>query len=170
MRQGRAVSEDLSKLSEAIAKWRADGGGRGKKIPEELWNEAERVARSDGVWLTAKATRLTYEALKQRIARADGDGATAPRETTPAASGRRVPRRRAKQRTTRAPSTSRRRQGRKTEFVELSAVQLLGASSTMCTVVEVENKAGVRMTVRLAREAQIDEVARLIVAFGRRDG
>jgi hypothetical protein len=122
------------------------------------------------VWLTAKATRLTYEALKQRIARADGDSATAPRETTPATSGRRVHRRRAKQRTTRAPSTSRRRQRRKTEFVELSAAQLLGAPSAMCTVVEVEDKAGVRMTVRLAREAQIDDVARLVAAFGRRDG
>jgi hypothetical protein len=169
MRQGRAVSEDLKKLSEAIAKWRADGGGRGKKIPEELWNEVVRVARSDGVWLTAKATRLTYEALKQRIARADGDGATTPRETTPAVSGRRVHRRRAKQRTTRAPSTSRRRQRRKTEFFELSAAQLL-APSTMCTVVEVEDKAGVRMIVRLARETQIDDVARLIAVFGRRDG
>ena len=119
-----------------------------------LWNEAVRVARSDGVWLT-KATRLTYEALKQRSARADGDGATAPRETTPAASGRRVHRRRAKQRTTRAPSTSRRMQRRKTEFVELSTAPLLGAPSAMCTVVEVEDKAGVRMIVRLAREAQI---------------
>jgi len=169
MRQGRLVSEDLKKLSEAIAKWRADGGGRGKKIPEELWNEAVRVARSDGVWLTAKATRLTYEALKQRIARADGDGATAPRETTSAARGRRVHRRRAQQRTTRAPSTSRRMQRRKTEFVELSAAQLLGAPPTKCTVVEVEDKTGVRMIVRLLGETPIDDVARLIAVFGRRE-
>jgi hypothetical protein len=169
MGQARAVSEDLKQLSEAIAKWRADGGGRGKKLPEELWSEAVRVARSDGVWRTAKATRLTYGALKQQIARADGDGATASRETTPPASERRAPRGRAKRRKKPAPSSSRGARRGEAEFVELSAAQLLGAPSTKCTVVEVEDKSGVRMIVRLGGETQIDDVARLIAAFGRRE-
>jgi hypothetical protein len=64
MGQERELSEDLTRLSEAVAKWRAERGGRGKRIPEELWSEAARVARTDGVWLTAKATRLNYWALR----------------------------------------------------------------------------------------------------------
>jgi hypothetical protein len=51
----------------------------------------------------------------------------------------------------------------------LSAAQLLGTPTTMCTVVEVEDKTDVRMIVRLARETPIDDVARLIAVFGRRD-
>jgi hypothetical protein len=170
MAQARAVSEDLKKLSEAIAKWRADGGGRGKKIPEEMWSEAVRVSRSDGIWRTAKATRLTYDALKRQIARADGDGATARRETTPTpASERRAHRRRAKSGQKPARLSGRRARRREPEFVELSAAQLLGAPSTKCTVVEVEDKAGVRMIVRLLGDTQIDDVVRLIAAFGRRE-
>jgi hypothetical protein len=164
MGQGRAVSEDLKKLSEAIAKWRADGGGRGKKIPEELWNEAVRVARSDGVWRTAKATRLTYESLKRQIARAGGDGTTAPCETTaPPARERRAHRRRAKNRKRPALSSRRGARRREAEFVEVSPAQLLGAPSTKCTVVEVEDKAGVRIIVRLPRHYRVRNSAPWIV-------
>jgi hypothetical protein len=111
---------------------------------------------------------LTYEALKKQIARADDDGATASRETTPPAGERRAPRR-VKSRKKHAPSSSRRARRRKTQFVELSATQLLGAAPTKCTVVEVEDKSGVRMIVRLLGETAIDDVARLIAVFGRRE-
>jgi hypothetical protein len=75
-RQGTA-SEDLTRLTEAVAKWRAAGGGvRGSKIPDDLWNEAVRVARVDGVWRTAKALGFKYEGLKRRIERGDGGDRT----------------------------------------------------------------------------------------------
>jgi hypothetical protein len=35
-------------------------------MPEELWQEAVHVARSAGLYATAKATRIKYEALKER--------------------------------------------------------------------------------------------------------
>lgn len=75
----RTVSEDLTRLMEAVAKWRAEGGGRGSKIPQDLWNEAVRVARVEGVWRTAKALRFRYEQIKKRIDWADGgDGSQFP--------------------------------------------------------------------------------------------
>jgi hypothetical protein len=78
-RERRAVSQELTKVSDAVAQWRAEGGGRGSKIPDDLWNEAVRVARVEGVWRTAKALRFRYERLKERIEGADGgDGSHVP--------------------------------------------------------------------------------------------
>lgn len=177
MGRERRPSQDLRELSEAVAKWRAEGGGRGTKIPEELWNEAVRVARVDGVWLTAKATRFKYEKLRELIARADGsEGTTAASEIhsmEPARANERRGRRRRGRRTgmkQRTSSSSSRAAGRQANaFVELTAAQLLGSSSAAGTVVEVEDKAGRRMIVRLAKEAHVD-VAKLVWAFRRRGG
>ena len=154
MGRERGPSENLGKLSEAVGEWRAKGGGRGKRIPVELWDEAVRVARVEGVWRTAKATRFEYEGLKRRLAGAEGGEATTAADeidsTEPARAGKR--RRRA---TAREQSS---------EFVELSTAQIVGAPPT-AMVVEVEDKAGVRMTVRL--EPAVD-VAQLVAAFRRR--
>src|ERR671923_2202404 len=149
-----ALSEDLGKLSEAIAKWRGEGGGRGTKIPDELWNEAVRVARVEGVWRTARAMRLEYAALKQRLARAGGEVTTA---ASPARRRRRAGLARPTRQSGRKPPSSRRRKARRqsSEFVELSTAQLVGAPPTG-TIVEVEDKAGMRMTVRLAKDAPVD--------------
>jgi hypothetical protein len=173
MGRKRTPSEDLAKLSEAVARWREQhgGGGRGRTIPEELWNEAVRVARLDGLWLTAKATRLQYDAIKQRIARADGSEVTTAVRASAQHRGRRHERRACpNRRGMRAMASKRGATRRQHEFVELSAAQLLGAPSTTGTVVEVEDKAGVRMIVRLAKQAHVDEVARLISVFRRRRG
>src|SRR6266545_1432275 len=64
-RERRAASAELTRLTEAVAKWRAAGGGRGSRIPEELWNEAARVAQIDGTWRTAKAIAFRYDTLKK---------------------------------------------------------------------------------------------------------
>jgi len=176
MGRERASSEDLAKLSEVVATWRAEEGGRGSTIPDELWNEAVRVARVDGVWRTAKATHFKYDALKQRLARADGgEGATVAHEIDSTKSaragtgrGRRRGRAHPTQRRARKSSSSRDADRRRPdEFVELSATQLLGVSPTTGTVVEVEDRAGARMTVRLAKESPVD-VAKLVAAFRRR--
>jgi hypothetical protein len=67
-----------------VDEWRKrEGGGRGKRIPDELWAEAVQVALVDGLHATAEATRFNYERLKQRckaaraagaVAKADGGG------------------------------------------------------------------------------------------------
>jgi hypothetical protein len=53
--------------------WRKrEGGGRGARIPEELWQEAVRLARVDGLYVTAQTLRFNYERLKERSGGADG--------------------------------------------------------------------------------------------------
>jgi hypothetical protein len=60
-------SETLVELCECVEAWRSrEGGGPGRRVPEELWEQAVRVARVDGLTATARATHLNYERLKQR--------------------------------------------------------------------------------------------------------
>lgn len=76
---GQTGSLELRALRERVAAWRKQGGGRGSRIPEPLWDEAVRVARTSGLHATAQATRFNYERLKERSGKADGSGAdTAP--------------------------------------------------------------------------------------------
>lgn len=156
----RRPSLDLAKLRDAVAQWRKRGGGRGSRIPEELWNEAVRVARVDGVWWTSRVVHFNYQRLKRRI---DREGSISSSESTvageiapTASAGHDEPRNR------RRPPNA---------FVELRCAPIDDGSSPLATgtVVEVEDKAGTRMTVRLARETHVD-VARWISAFRRRRG
>ena len=41
-----------------LTQWRAQHGGRGIPVPEELWAEVVKVARVEGVGPTARALRL----------------------------------------------------------------------------------------------------------------
>jgi hypothetical protein len=65
------------------------------------------------------------------------------------------------------PSASSGARRRTREFVEVNTAQLLGATRTTGTVIEMADKAGVRMIVRLAQEAHVDDVAKLISVFRR---
>lgn len=56
---------------------------------------------------------------------------------------------------------------RPSAFVELTGAEILGASSTTGTVLEIEDKGGLRLVVRLAKEAHLD-VAQLVAAFRQR--
>lgn len=138
MRRGRTGSAELVRVSAALRKWRERGGGRGTKIPERLWKRVVEVARSDGVWLTAKTTRIRHDKIKERLGRDD-----------------RKPRRKRRRVSSVEP-----RHG----FVELEAVPLGG--DAMGIVVEVDDKSGARLTVRLGNSAQVD-VAQLVSAFRR---
>ena len=60
-REERAVG--LAATSEALASWRREFGGRGRRIPEALWAEAAEVARSGGVVETARALHLDARRL-----------------------------------------------------------------------------------------------------------
>jgi hypothetical protein len=59
---------ELTALCERVRQWRVDsGGGRGKPVPEPVWQEAARVAQLAGVYATAQATRLNSMGLKERL-------------------------------------------------------------------------------------------------------
>lgn len=78
----RVDSEDeLTTVKAALAKWRAEGGGRGSKIPDELWRAAARLARTAGVWRTAKALNLKYEGLRARVELGEGGSGGRPART-----------------------------------------------------------------------------------------
>ena len=62
-----AGSRELAELSTRVQKWRErEGGGRGSRIPEELWLEAIRVVRIAGLYATAQAAHFNYQRLKER--------------------------------------------------------------------------------------------------------
>ena len=66
-------SRGLAALCEQLAQWRKQGGGgRGKRIPERLWQQAAAVARVEGVLVTARATHLRVGRLQAFVAAADG--------------------------------------------------------------------------------------------------
>lgn len=67
MRREKTISGDLAELRARVMKWREDGGGRGSLIPEELWREAIRIARIEGVYWTARVLRFRDDRLKKRM-------------------------------------------------------------------------------------------------------
>ena len=72
----RRGSRELSAVAQRFTQWRKQSGGRGSRIPAELWNEAARVARVRGVYATARALRLNYEGLKTRVGAPAGQPAS----------------------------------------------------------------------------------------------
>lgn len=79
MRRQKENSRELTELKARVMEWRKrGGGGRGGRIPEELWQEAVQRARVDGCYATAKALRFNYERLKERCVRAADGGAKDP--------------------------------------------------------------------------------------------
>ena len=80
---GRTASRELNELRRRLATWRKqDGGGRGSRIPDELWNDAVRVAEVDGMWATARALHFNYQRLKERATHADGGARVEGRSAT----------------------------------------------------------------------------------------
>jgi len=68
----RRKSPELKDLVKRVAEWRAREGGRGSRIPDQLWQGAVQASRTVGVWATAKALHFNYEALKRRFNQAGG--------------------------------------------------------------------------------------------------
>jgi hypothetical protein len=58
----RVASQELNELRERVEAWRKQQSKR-SIIPDELWDAAVRVAKIDGVWSTARATRFNCEKL-----------------------------------------------------------------------------------------------------------
>lgn len=51
-----------------LTQWRAQHGGRGIPVPEELWAEVVKVARVEGAGTTARVLRLDRARLEARMA------------------------------------------------------------------------------------------------------
>jgi len=66
----RTMSRELVTLQRRVEEWRSHDGGRGSRIPKELWDEAVRVASAAGLHATARALHFNYEGLKNRVAQA----------------------------------------------------------------------------------------------------
>lgn len=60
------VRAELTELRHRLEKWRG-GRDRGRRIPEELWREAERFARRHGLHVVSRTLRLDYYSLKRRV-------------------------------------------------------------------------------------------------------
>jgi hypothetical protein len=64
----RPASAKLKEVQRRVELWRERGGGKGSRMPEELWEAAAEVARMEGVYSTARALRVEYSRLKERAA------------------------------------------------------------------------------------------------------
>ena len=73
-----SVARELAEVRRRFTQWRKGSGGRGSRIPAELWNEAATVARKRGVYATSRALRLNYEGLKTRVASGSGETKAIP--------------------------------------------------------------------------------------------
>jgi len=82
---GGVVPEAMVKLRGRIAAWRGDK--RGRRMPEELWVEAIRLAGRYGVHPVSKNVEVSYSRLKKLVdAGEQGPPAVSPKfvEVTPA--------------------------------------------------------------------------------------
>jgi hypothetical protein len=131
------IPHNMRRLYRRFKRWRSAHTGR-LPIPERLWAAAAELAREHGVFPTAKALRLEYGKLKQRVEAA-----------VPAAKGRM-----AKARTA-APRRTRSRPPRPPAFVELLAPR--PGSSPECRV-ELEGPRG-RMRIEFKGIAPAELVA-----------
>lgn len=108
------------------------------RMPEPLWAEAVMLARAHGVYRISQALRVNYDSLKARLVRA------------PKAVGRGSG------------------QAVAADFVELAPTAPLIAAPAAGTVVEVVERNGSKLTIRLAAGTELD-VAALMKGFrGRR--
>lgn len=133
----RTTSAELKDLGRRVADWRQEHGGRGSRIPDDLWKDAARVAGVEGVWRTAKALRFNYEALRDRVRQGGGDdrlvkGPLKIRDKTAMRIGRAD-----------APASG----SAGARFVSLELGQLGGAGRT---VVDLVGRRGDRMRVEVA--------------------
>ena len=131
----------LEQVRGDIEDWRTSRAKLGP-MPEALWENATIAARELGLYPVARALRLNYAALKQRVAAGTaGERGAQARRVEPARKAR-------------------------VDFVEVSNRSLLSGFSSEGMVVEVVAADGARLTVR-ARGGSPD-IAALVSAFRER--
>ena len=57
----------LAQVRDRLARWRAERGGRGIRVPEAMWAEVVEVARVEGVEATTRALHLDPARLAARM-------------------------------------------------------------------------------------------------------
>jgi hypothetical protein len=62
----RELSPELARAKERFAAWRHSRAPK-SRIPQALWDLAVELASSQGVHRTARALKLDYYALKERV-------------------------------------------------------------------------------------------------------
>jgi hypothetical protein len=139
MRKTRSV--ELTALCTQLDQWRQQGGGRGKRVPAALWQQALRVAQADGAYQTARATRLNYDRLRTLLAKSETAG-------TDRRARRQAPK-------VHEPTTS------AAQFV---AVQMKTASCVSSLTIELIRESGERMRIESAGAL---DVAGIMQAFWR---
>lgn len=130
-RQQQGIPPEIKALGKRINKWRRTRPKR-SFMPEELWQEAARVACTYGVSLVSRELGVSYTSLKQRALAND--------------------------------SRPQRKQAKALGFVELNPAPLFQPPQTLQTVLELSDREGRRMTLRLAPDASLD-VRALVEGF-----
>ena len=138
----KTMSIELTALCAQLNQWRQQGGGRGKRVPAALWQQAVRVAQADGAYQTARATRLNYDRLRALLAKSETAGTDRPKRSQ--APKVHEP----------APSTAR--------FV---AVQMKTATCVPSLTIELIRDSGDRMRIESAGAL---DLAGVVQAFWRR--
>lgn len=151
----RTASRELSALRARVAAWRREGGGRGSRIPDALWDEAVRVARVDGLYATAQAAHFNYERLKARSRKEDGSAQDQARALTRVA--------RAERRTDAVVATRKTRaRAEVTAGARFLTLPVAPTPSDRRTVIELVGRHGDRMRVEVSSDV---EVTGLVHAF-----
>lgn len=70
----------LALVRDRLARWRAEHGGRGIRLPESMWAEVVEVARVEGVGATARALHLDHARLAARMTTARTAASEIPAE------------------------------------------------------------------------------------------
>jgi hypothetical protein len=73
----RELSAELARAQERFAAWRKSRAPK-SRIPQELWDVAVELAASEGLNRTARALKLDYYALKDRVEAAPKSRTKAP--------------------------------------------------------------------------------------------
>jgi hypothetical protein len=60
----------LARARDRLARWRAEHGGRGIRVPQAMWAEVVEVARVEGIDATARALRVDRARLSARVTEA----------------------------------------------------------------------------------------------------
>ena len=72
MGRPRQGASQLAAARQRLELWRRRDGGRGRRIPAELWDAAVNLARQEGAEKTARVLRLDKGRLERRVEAAGG--------------------------------------------------------------------------------------------------
>jgi hypothetical protein len=81
MTEAEKTRVQLERVRQRFSCWRSEHGGRGRSIPEPLWQAAVEVAQLAGLDATARALGLDRTRLGDRLSRSVADSAARHKRT-----------------------------------------------------------------------------------------